>query len=130
MAAIFAGMKNYEAAARAKFGDAGKVGDDDKMDLVADVEKSKFPVQGDTATAVKKDKTDDKNPMKLVKKGGEWKVDLSSLPADMKPVAAAGTKVKKAFDDTAGEISAGKYKTADEAKAASQQRMAAAMGPG
>jgi hypothetical protein len=128
---MMSGFKNYESAAVAKFGDAGKFGKGEgPPDVVADTEESEPKIEGDTATMVNPKKPADPNPMKLVKKNGQWKVDLSSIPMDEQTkMAETAPKVKKALDETAEEIKAGKYKTAQEAQAALGMKMQA-MAPG
>jgi hypothetical protein len=130
MGQMMSGFKNYESAAVAKFGDAGK-SDQSPPDIVADTEGSDVKTEGDTATVINPKKPDDKDPMKLVKKDGKWKVDLASMPIDeqAKTMAASASKMKKALDDTAEEIKAGKYPTAQEAQKALGMKMQAAMAP-
>jgi len=101
-------------------------------DVVAEAEASDVRLVGDTATMVNPKKPNDKNPMKLVKKGGKWYVDLASMPVDAqtKAMSASAPRIKKAVDETAAEIRAGKYKTPQEAQAALAMRMVAAVRPG
>ena len=124
MGQMMSGFKNFESAAVAKFGDAGKSGQG-MPDVVADTEGSEVKTEGDTATLINPKKPDDKDPMKLVKKDGKWKVDLASMPMNeqAKTMAASASKMKKALDETAEEIKAGKYKTAQEAQAALGMKM-------
>jgi hypothetical protein len=70
--------------------------------------------------------------MKLVRRNGKWYVDLSSMPVDAQTRAMSSTApgIKKALDETAAEVRAGKYKTAQEAQAALAARMQAAIRPG
>ena len=77
---------------------------------------------------MKKDTNDKSPPMKLKKVDGNWKVDLSSLPKEnMDQMMKVIPSISKAFTELATEITAGKYKTAMEAKDAMGQKMLAAM---
>jgi hypothetical protein len=129
---MLSGYKNYESAAVAKFGDAGKFGEGEgPPDVVADTEASEAKIDGDTATIVNPKKPDDPSPMKLVKKNGQWKVDLASVPMDEQTkMPAAAPRIKKALDETAEEIKADKYKTIQDAKKALGMKMQALMAPG
>jgi hypothetical protein len=132
MSQVFSAMRNYEAAAVAKFGEAGRSKEMSMPDVVAEAEASDVMTVGDTATMVNRKKPNDKNPMKLVKKSGKWYVDLASMPVDgqTRAMSASAPRIKKAVDETAAEIRAGKYKTPQEAQAALATRMVAAVRPG
>jgi hypothetical protein len=131
MGQMMSGFKNFQSAAVAKFGDAGK-SSQGPPDIVADAEGSEVKTEGDTATVINPKQPDDKDPMKLVKKDGKWKVDLSSMPMDeqAKMMAASASKMKKALDETAEEIKANKYKTVQEAQQALGMKMQAMTAPG
>ena len=132
MSQVFAALRNYEAAAIAKFGQAARSKEMSMPDVVAEVEACNVMTVGDTATMVNPKKPGDKNPMKLVKKGRKWYVDLASMPVDAqtKAMSASAPRIKKAVDETATEIRAGKYKTPQEAQAALSMRMLGAVRPG
>jgi hypothetical protein len=132
MSQVFAALRNYESAAVAKFGEAGKSKEMSMPDVVAEAQASNVMTVGDTATMVNPKKPGDKHPMKLVKKNGKWFVDLASMPVDAqtRAMSASAPRIKKAVDETAAEIRAGKYKTPQEAQAALGARMQAAVRPG
>ena len=132
ISSLFAGMKNYEAAAVAKFGEAGKSAGMPVPDMVGETEASDVTAEGDSATLINPQKPNAKDPMKLTKKDGQWKVDLASMPMNEqdKQAVAAAPKMRKVLDETAAEIKAGKYKTVQEAQQAMGMKMQAAMGPG
>ena len=91
-------------------------------DLVAEVSKSEFKVDGDSVTVVDKDKPDDKHPLKLKKVDGKWKVDLSAMGDDAKDMPPG---LVKTFTELTADITDGKYKTAEEAAGAFAQKMQA-----
>jgi predicted small lipoprotein YifL len=130
LASIMMSHKRLEDAAVAKFGEEGKslVGNrssaEDVNKWVADAEVKQ---EGDTATVAPKDHS---NPgLDLKKVGSEWKIDLSATPGikELPKMLPMLQKMNAAGDELASEISAGKYKTLAEAKAAQQQKMMAAM---
>jgi hypothetical protein len=131
MGQVMAAFKNYESTAVARFGDAAR-SKPLLPDVVADTQGSEVKTEGDTATLINPKKPDDKEPMKLVKKDGTWKVDLASVPMDeqSRTMAASAPKMKKALEDTADEIKAEKYKTIEEAQQALAKKLQAAMAPG
>jgi hypothetical protein len=132
MSLVFSAIRDYESAAVEKFGDAGKNKEMSLPDVVAEAKGSDVKTEGDTATLVNPKKPGDKHPMKLVKKDGKWYVDLSSMPVDgqTRVMSASAPRMKKALDETAAEVRAGKFKTAQEAQAALGARMQAAVRPG
>jgi hypothetical protein len=131
MAHMMPNMKKLREAAKSKFGDQGTSilgGSEDMSDLAKKVDDSDVKEQGDTATLTPKNTSG--MPMKLKKVGSDWKVDASELSGAM---GGAGTGMidgmSKAASETADEINAGKYKTADEAKQAfGVKAMGGAMG--
>ena len=131
MSLVFSAIREYEAAAVEKFGEAGKSKEMSLPDVVAEAKGSDVKTEGDTATLVNPKKPAEKHPMKLVKKNRKWYVDLSSMPVDgqTKVVSASAPRMKKALDETAAEVRAGKFKTPQEAQAALNARMQAAVRP-
>ena len=127
MSQLMYAFKNYESAAVARFGEAGK-GKAAMPDIVAEAEAAEIKIDGDTATA--SNKPDAKDPMKLVKKDGQWKVDLVSIPADSKRMADNAPGMTKALDETATDIKAGKFASPEEAHQALGIRMQAGGVPG
>lgn len=93
-------------------------------DIAVEAAKAEYKVEGDTATAVDKAKPDEKNPMKLKKTDGTWKVDLASMGDDAAQAAQAAPMMK-IMAETTEEINAGKYKTVEEAAVAFGTKMQA-----
>jgi hypothetical protein len=126
-------MKRLSDAAADKYGKDNEItkGTQD-TDVAAKLEKADVKVEGDTATIIDKEKADDKNPLKLVKKDGQWKVDLGSIPKDgMDQLVKMAPAMAKAADEVTKEIKDGKHKTAKDAQdAIPQKMMAALMQPG
>ncbi len=128
MAKAMGSMKKLKEAAISKFGDEGKriTSDSGDLDLTRKVNEAEEKIEGDTATLTTKG--DMGTPMKLKKIDGSWKVDGSEMAG---PAAGMGIAMfeaaAKAADELANEISAGKYKTADEAKTAMTQKMMGGM---
>jgi len=133
LTSMMASNKQLEDAATAKFGADGAsvLGEQDKVmgDMDKKLETAEVKENGDTATITVKDSPD---PLTLTKVNGQWKVDLSKAPhmptaaemAQLQPVFNAMLDVNKQL---AADISAGKFKTAAEAKDAKQQKLMAAM---
>lgn len=125
---MISAMKKLSDAASAKYGKDNIITKGSKdIDVAAELEKSELKVEGDTATIINKDK-EEKNPMKLVKKNGAWKVDLASLPKEgTEQLVQMAPAMAKAATEVVAEIKADKYKTADEAQQAIGTKMVAAM---
>ena len=115
IADMFGGIRRYEAAAVKKFGDAGKLPPEAKVDLVAEVEKCDEKIDGDKATLTDKSKPDEKHPMTLKKDNGNWKVNLNDADPKMVEMSPKARKAADAIDAIVKDIEAGKYKTAAEA---------------
>jgi hypothetical protein len=112
--------KQLRAAAIAKFGEDGKqISTEDLSNISKQMEQGEEKIEGDTATV---GKADEKDPMKLKKVDGVWKVDLASIP-DKEQMTKAMPKMQKAMSQAALDIKAGKYKTIDEAKTAVGQQI-------
>jgi hypothetical protein len=130
MVAMVSSNQQLQDAAVAKFGaDGNSIGE---AKMLGDVDKklddAEVKENGDTATITTKDS---REPMTLKKVDGQWKVDLSQMPQmpgkddpSMQPMFNAMLDVNKQL---AADISAGKYKTAAEAKQAGQEKLMAAM---
>jgi hypothetical protein len=114
-------------AARKKFGDANKIlqGDDSPVGMAKELESAEEKITGDTATLTPKSG----RKMSLKKIGGEWKVDFAAMIGNekMDKVVPMFKAMAKALTETADEIGAGKFKTADEAKEAMGKKMMSAM---
>ena len=121
-------FKALEAAAVKKWGEEGrKVLSDgnNSMDFAGELEKATVEENGDAAV-IKTASNKEKEPMKLKKADGKWKVDLSSIPSDGLDDPKAATMLGamgKIAKETADEIAADKYKTAAQAKEAMGQKI-------
>jgi hypothetical protein len=88
------------------------------------LQKAEVKIDGDSATLTV---TSASQPMMLRKMGDKWKIDLQSMPGAQKMDLAIPllNAMAKAADELADEINADRYKTADEARTAMQQKIAA-----
>ena len=122
-------MKRLSDAASEKYGKDNEITKGAQDTNIAEkLDKADVKVEGDTATIIDKEKADDKNPLKLVKKGSDWKVDLGSIPKDgMDQLVKMAPAMAKAADEVTQEIKDGKHKTAKEAQEAIPQKMMAAL---
>jgi len=132
-AAFNSSREKLTKAAVDKFGDEGK-------DIVAqrqgrqpqlDFDKSKFDnadikVTGDTAVVTSKD-PDHREIARFKNDGGKWKLDFKDNP-NMERAAQSAPVLEKlagVYNDVAGEIKDGKYKSVQEARRALGTKMAA-----
>jgi hypothetical protein len=92
-------------------------------DLAAQAGEAEYHVDGDAATAVRKDRPNEKDPLRLKRVDGKWKVDLTSMGLGAAGVAAKASDLTKVFDDATAEVTSGTYKTAQEAVAAIAPRL-------
>ncbi len=127
LANMMRAVTKFEAALKDKFPDlaatmgAGMAEGRKQMEKSRkDLEAAEVTTEGDVATI----KTKEDKPVKIKKIGGDWKVDISSMP-DMPKEAdvAVIKKIGKAMDTLADDIKAGKYKTAEEVGAAMGKMM-------
>jgi hypothetical protein len=132
MTSLVSSNKALENAAVAKFGaDGNGLAEDSK--ILGNIDKSldtaEIKEEGDTATVKTKDSPE---PLTLKKVDGQWKIDFAQAKhvptkeeiTQMEPMFNAMLDVNKQL---VSDISAGKYKTAGEAKQAKQEKMMAAM---
>ena len=128
MATALGSIRKFKSACDKQFGPANSLSKNlaGMPDLVAEAKKETFKSEGDVATAVNKDKPDEKHPMKLKLVDGEWKVDLASMGDEVATQAAVMASVAKVFKEGADDINAGKYGTAEEAAAAIFPKLQAA----
>jgi hypothetical protein len=129
MGQMVGAMKKLSDAAVAKWGKDNALSKGSMApDIQKELEESEVKIDGDSATIIKKDKSDAKSPMKLKKVDGNWKVDLGSLPKEgMDQLVKMAPAMAKAAAEVSAEIAADKYKTADEAQQALGAKMLAAM---
>jgi len=112
--------KELRAAAIEKFGEDGKqISTEDLSNISKQMEQGDEKIDGDTATV---GKPDEKDPMKLKKIEGNWKVDLASIP-EKEQMTKAMPKMRKVMTGAAADIKAGKYKTIEDAKTAVGQQI-------
>lgn len=131
LSAVVSNFKKVEEAAIAKFGEtAGKtVASQQQMSIGEELEKidsATETITGDTAVLAAEGSQE---PLHLRKVDGQWKVDFAAMPGTEQVAQAIPmiTAMAGAADELAAEITADKYKTADEAKNALGQKMMAAM---
>jgi hypothetical protein len=127
------GFKQLEIAAVKKWGDEGRKtltqgqGGASSFDFNEQIKTAKEEITGETATITPANAGDDKkDPMKLKKVDGKWKLDMASIPAEGIEDPTT-TKMLKAMADiaksTAAEIDQGKYESAAKAKEAMGQKI-------
>lgn len=111
--------KQLEHAAREKFGNAGRVivRDSPAVELEVHVQESDVKVSNDTAI-LRHHGQDGADPLHLRHTSAGWKVDLTAIPnRDQMAASAAGmARMRKALSDSAADIRAGKFGTAEEAE--------------
>jgi len=133
--AIVAAIKARQklvVAARDKFGAAGaSVAREEQtsvgQQMARDVADAALKIEGDRATITPRG--DREEPLKLRKVGEAWKMDMAAMLGSEGPDRIANTyrAMAKAYDQTAAEIQAGKYKTAQEANDVFAPRLNAAL---
>ncbi|HEY7119994.1 MAG TPA: hypothetical protein VH475_25625 [Tepidisphaeraceae bacterium] len=128
---VVSSFKQLENAAVKKWGEEGRkqlaqgpgAGG---FDFEKELQAAKEDVSGDTATITSANTAQQKEPMKLKKIDGKWKIDMSTLPSEGLDNPQAG-KMLKAMSDaarsTATEIDQGKYESAAKAKEAMGQKI-------
>ena len=100
------------------------------MDFEKQLKASAEKIEGDTATITSANPEQQREPMKLKKVDGKWKVDMSSMKADNmdNPQTAKMLQVMSdAAKATATEVEQGKYTSAEEAKKAMGQKIIPAL---
>lgn len=141
MMRMLSSMQKMEKSARAKFGEevveetAGGL-----AEVVAQADKSEVEIDGDTAVVtvpqpVPEEGADaevagEAQRLQLKKVGDDWKIDAAALMQGEIPTdeqLKAVNHLVTAADSIATEIEEGKFESYDDARAAFQQRMFAAM---
>jgi hypothetical protein len=127
---VVSSFKQLENAAVKKWGeDARKTlsqGQGSSMDFDKELKAATEKVEGDTATITSAKPEQQREPMKLKKVDGKWKVDMSSVPAEGldNPQTSQMMKVMSdAAKSTATEIEQGKYASAQDARQAMTQKI-------
>ena len=128
---VISGFKQLENSAVKKWGEDGRKAlsqnqSGSGMDFDKELRAATEQVDGDNATITSSRTEQRKEPMKLKKVGGQWKVDMSSLPSDNldNPQTAKVMKIMSdAAKETASEIDQGKHASADAAKKSMTQKM-------
>ena len=124
-------IKGLSDAAGKKFGDAGKAVIKDSGNpgeqFARQLADADIKIEGDVATLSAKDSKEE--VAKLKKIDGKWKMDLTAMSNQDEMDKASGMfkAMSKAAADAAADITAGKFKTADEARQAVDSRMTAAI---
>lgn len=123
--------KQLEHAAREKFGKAGRVivRDSPAVELEVHVQESDVKVTNDTAT-LRHHGQEDADPLHLRHTSAGWKVDLTAIANrdQMASSADSMARMGKALSESAADIRAGKFSTAEEAEKVVLKRMKAAAG--
>ena len=126
--------KQLERAAREKFGKEGRfvVRNSPAVELEVHVQESDVTINGQTAILRHKGE-ENADPLTLKKTEAGWKVDLTVIQNRQQMSAAAGglALMKQVLDQSAADIRAGKFRTAQEAEQAviSRMQQAAAAAP-
>jgi len=131
MASAMGAIKKFRTACNDKFGADNILTKSfpADQDLAAEAEKTEFKVDGDTATSVPKPGEDAKDKATMKKVDGKWKLDVASIGKDKLAQAGQMAKIGKVLEDFAAEITAGKYKTVEEAAVAMGPKMQEAIKP-
>jgi hypothetical protein len=132
---VISGFKQLENAAVKKWGEEARktlsqTGGGAGMDFEKQLKASTEKIDGDTATITSANPEQQREPMKLKKVDGKWKVDMSSMKAENmdNPQTAKMLQVMSdAAKATAAEVEQGKYQNADEAKKAMGQKIIPAL---
>jgi len=123
---MVASAKDLEKAAREKWGKAGRVvvRNSPAVGMEVQIQESDVTVEGDTAV-VKRKGDEDPDPLTLRKTNVGWKVDLTAIKnrKTMTDAAPSMQRMEKVFIDSAADIRAGKFRTAEEAEKIILKRM-------
>jgi hypothetical protein len=118
--------KQLEKAAREKFGKAGGpvVRLSPAVGLEVQIQESDIRINGDTAIVFHKGQ-DESDALTLRKTAIGWKVDLTAIHNREKMAAAADgmRRMQQVLADSAEQIRAGQFRTADEAESTIVKRM-------
>jgi hypothetical protein len=126
-------LKKLDQAGVVKFGPEGRIAGPELAmgDRIEALRNATVTLSGDTAVA--HPKQDDVKPIPLRKVNGQWQADATALP-DVRPgqsldqVLSMTRQLATAAEQTARDIAAGKYASAQDAKEAfGRQSMAAAL---
>ena len=125
LASVFPATKHFRQACDARFGPDNDIskGMAAVPDLLTEIQSADIRIEGDSATVVDKDKPDAKEPMKLKKVDGKWKVDLSSMGADVGEQARKCPAIVRVLKEATADVIASRYKTAVEAAEAMAPKM-------
>lgn len=119
MASMMGAAGKLHDAAAARFGpkDADKVAGPitGNADAAREIEQSQEKVEGDTATIVTA--KGPANALQLKKIEGDWKIDLARFPqkSELAHQIPMFNAMQKVLSQAASDISAGKYRTAEDA---------------
>jgi hypothetical protein len=130
---MISSFKQLENSAFKKWGEEGRKAirqDQGAFDFNEMLKTAKEEINGDSATIISADNKPEnkKDPMKLKKIDGKWKVDMASIPAEQfeDPTSAKLMQsVAGIAKATAAEIDQGKYADAKTAKDAMGQKIIA-----
>jgi hypothetical protein len=120
---LAAALKRLDAAAVARFGEAGHAVSQGQLhlaDSLKAIEKAQEKVEGDAATLTLPGGA---KPVRLVRLAGTWRVAGPSTAAEAREQVALYEGLARAADLTAGEIAAGAYANAAAAARRFAQRV-------
>lgn len=118
LAAMVGGMRKAADAAATRWGDAGReVWGSPSADLQKSFAEATEKIDGDTATVIARG---EKDPMRLRKVDGGWKIDMSALPNRAEVVRSLPMfqAMASAASHAADEIARGRFANPDEARQA------------
>jgi len=120
---MLSGRDRFDQASTAKFGEQAHLRKVDPTgQMIKQLEKADANVNGDTVTL---SHPNDPNPIKLQKISGTWKIIEVGAAKELQRTTPLLEAMAKAEDETAREISDGKYQSFDQARQALNDKMQA-----
>jgi hypothetical protein len=113
--ALSAALKKLDAAATARFNEAGKSVSQNQLHLLdsfKSLENAQEKIEGDSATLMPADQT---QPLRLQRVDGKWQLQIGPGKADAPKQLALYARLTKAANTTAEEVAAGAYPSAEAA---------------
>jgi hypothetical protein len=126
LAAMCDSYRKMGEAAVARFDAPGKVFTAESSSLSKQVTEAPITIDADTANVVGM-----QPPLLLRRVGEKWKVDLNAgnRKREFTKLLASAEPMQAIYDEMAREIKAGKYKSADDAMVAMQDKLTATLEP-
>lgn len=113
--ALSTALKKLDAAAVARFNEAGKSVSQNQLHLLdsfKSLETAQEKIEGDSATLTPADQT---QPLRLLRVDGKWQLQIGPRKADAPRQLSLYARLTKAANSTAEEITAGAYPNAEAA---------------